>query len=101
MSMVENDERIILLEKKDMDIKVSIKDPKVLKRPVADLMFVMDAKEMAKILKDANSIKFIELLSSGKIQIYALIEQLQLIDKGYTSFLNRLGFKLGGGGCCS
>ncbi|MDI6643521.1 MAG: 4Fe-4S binding protein [Methanobacteriaceae archaeon] len=100
MSMVENDERIILLEKKDTDLKVSIKDPNVLERPVADLMFGMDAKAMAKILKDSNSIKFIELLSSGKIQIYALLDQLELMDKGYTSFLNRLGFKLGGGGCC-
>ncbi len=57
-------------------------------------------KDMAGILKDATSIKFIELLSSGKIQIYALISELQLMDKGYTAFLSRLGFRLGGGGCC-
>lgn len=99
MAMTENEEQIILLKKADDDLKVSIKAPEELERPVADLMFTMDTKDMAVLLKDVNSINFIELLSSGKIGIYALISQLELMDKGYTAFLNNLGFRLGGG-CC-
>ncbi len=71
-----------------------------MERPVADLMLGMDAKDMASLLKDATSTKLIELLSSGKVEIYALISQLELMDKGYTAFLGRLGFRLGGGGGC-
>lgn len=100
MAMTENEEQIILLKKADNDLKVSIKAPEELEHPAADLMFGMDTKDMAGLLKDASSIKFIELLSSGKIGIYALINQLELMDKGYTAFLNRLGFRLGGGGGC-
>jgi epoxyqueuosine reductase QueG len=100
MAMVENEEQIILLKKANNDLKVSIENPDELERPVADLMFDMDSKDMAKLLKDASSIKFIELLSSGKVGIYALTSQLELVDKGYTSFLGRLGFRLGGGGGC-
>lgn len=100
LSMAENEEKIVLLEKENNDLKVSINNPKELEQPVADLMFLLDAKDMAGILKDATSIKFIELLSSGKIGIYALRSELQLMNKGYTDFLGRLGFRLGGGGCC-
>lgn len=100
MAMTENEEQIILLEKSDNDLNVSIKSPEELERPAADLMFAMDTKDMASLLKDANSIKFIELLSSGKVGIYALISQLELMDKGYRGFLNSLGFRLGDGGCC-
>jgi len=100
MTMTENEEKIILLEKADNNLEVSIKDPEELERPVADLMFAVDAKGMAGLLKDTNSVKFIELLSSGKVGIYALISQLELRDKGYTPFLGRLGFRLGGGGGC-
>ncbi|MDI6725033.1 MAG: 4Fe-4S binding protein [Methanobacterium sp.] len=100
MAMTENEEQIILLEKEDNNLKVNIKAPEELERPVADLMFAMDTKDMSNILKDTNSIKFIELLSSRKVGIYALISQLELVDKGYTPFLGRLGFRLGGGGGC-
>jgi hypothetical protein len=60
-------------------------------------MFGRDTKNMVGLLKDINSTKFIELLSSGKIQIYALISQLELMNKGYATFLNRLGFRSSGG----
>ncbi|MDI6724064.1 MAG: hypothetical protein QMD61_05405, partial [Methanobacterium sp.] len=61
----------------------------------------MDTKDMTNLLKDVTSIKLIELLSSGKVGIYALISQPQLMNKGYTPFLGRLGFRLGSGsGCC-
>ncbi len=100
MTMTENEEQIILLKKEDNGLKVSVKAPEELERPVADLMFGMDTKDMAGLLKDVNSIKFIELLSSGKVGIYALASQSELINKGYTPFLGRLGFRLGGGGCC-
>jgi len=50
MAMTENDEQIILLEKEDR-LKGSIKDPEELERPAADLMFSMDAKDMASLLK--------------------------------------------------
>ena len=100
IAMIENEEQIILLKKADNDLKVSIKDTEGLERPVADLMFAMDAKSMAGMLKDSTPIKFIELLTSGKMNIYALIGELQLIDKGYMAFLSILGLRIGGGGCC-
>jgi epoxyqueuosine reductase len=55
---------------------------------------------MGKLLEGDNAANFMELLSSGKVQIYALMSQSQLIDKGYNVFLGRLGFRLGGGCCC-
>lgn len=100
MSMTENEEHMILLKKADNGLKVSIESPEELGHPVADLMFGMDTKDMTNLLKEVNSVKFIELLSSGKVGIYALISQLELMDKGYTPFLGRLGFRLGGGGGC-
>ncbi|HEX3014676.1 MAG TPA: reductive dehalogenase domain-containing protein [Methanobacterium sp.] len=100
ISMAENQERLILLEKEDMDLNVSIKNIEELDKPVADLLFVINENDIAKILKDSTSIKFIELLSSGKITVYGLVSQAQLIDKGYMAFLNRLGLSIGGGGCC-
>jgi len=101
MAMKENEEQIILLEKVYNGLKVTIKAPEELERPAADLMFAMDTKDMTNLLKDVTSIKLIELLSSGKVGIYALISQPQLMNKGYTPFLGRLGFRLGSGsGCC-
>lgn len=100
ISMAENDERMVLLEKQDGDLKVNITSQKELENQVADLMFVMNEKDMGKLLKDDNSVKFIELLSSRKVQIFALASQLKLMDKGYNAFLGRLGFRLGGGGGC-
>ena len=41
---------------------------------------------MEKILNDDTSIKFIDLLSTGKIEVYAFRNQLELMDKGYTVF---------------
>jgi hypothetical protein len=40
------------------------------------------------------------LLSSEKIRVYAFRTQIELMDKGYTGFLNRLGLKIGGESCC-
>jgi epoxyqueuosine reductase len=101
ISMTGNDERMILLEKENGDLKVNITNLKELENQAADLMFLMNEKDMGKLLEDDNSAKFIELLPSGKVQIYALISQSQLIDKGYNAFLDKLGFRLGcSGGCC-
>ena len=100
ISMAENQERLILLEKENMDLNISIKNVEELDEPAADLLFIIHEKDIAKILKDNTSIKFIELLSSGKINVYGLVSQLQLMDKGYMAFLNRLGLSIGGGGCC-
>jgi len=100
ISMTGNDERMILLEKKNADLKVNITNLKELENHAADLMFLMNEKDMGKLLEEDNAAKFIEYLSSGKVQIYAVINQSQLIDKGYNAFLDKLGFRLGGGGCC-
>lgn len=99
ISIAQNEEKIILLKKEDNGLKVSIKDPKELQHPVADLMFVINDKELKKMLKDIASVKFTDLLSTGKMHIYALIRQLELVDKGYTAFLSRFGLRIGGG-CC-
>ena len=100
ISMAQNEERLVILEKEDNNLNVSITGLEELERPVADLMFIIYEKDMAEILNDFTSVKFIDLLSSGKINVYGLISQVQLMDKGYTAFLNRLGLSLGGGGCC-
>jgi epoxyqueuosine reductase QueG len=100
ISMAQNEEKLILLEKADHDLNVSIKELEELERPVADLMFLIDEKDIKEILNDTASIKFMDMLSSGKIKVYGFISQTQLIDKGYMAFLNRLGLSLGGGGCC-
>jgi hypothetical protein len=98
--MTQNNEKIVLLEKEGNEVNVSIKPLKEdLESPLADLMFDIDEKDMGKLLDDATSIKFIALLSSGKIGVYAFRTQIQLMDKGYTGFLNRLGLRIGGG-CC-
>ena len=103
VSMTENKEKLVLLEKKNNSLKTNIKDLKSLqklKNPVADLLFILDEKDIAQILKDDTSSKFIDLLSSGKIEVYGLVDQAQLLDKGYVAFLNNLGLSIGGGSCC-
>ncbi|MGZ7135538.1 MAG: 4Fe-4S binding protein, partial [Methanobacterium sp.] len=102
ISMAENNDRIILLQKENDGIKVSIKELKNLNEleNLADLIFIIGEKEIGEILKDNSSAKFVDLLGSGKIGIYGLISQLKLIEKGYEVFLYQLGFNLGGGCCC-
>jgi len=101
ISMTQNNERIVLLEKKGNDVNVSIKHlKKDLESPIADLMFDIDEKDMGKLFDDSTSIKFIDLIYSGKIRVYAFRTELQLMDKGYMGFLNRLGLRIGGEGCC-
>ena len=103
VSMTENKEKVVLLEKENDGLEISIKDLKDLQKletPLADLLFIIDEKDIAQMLKDDTTAKFIDLLSSGKIEVYGLVDQAQLIDKGYNAFLNNLGLGLGGGSCC-
>ena len=103
VSMTENKEKLVLLEKKNNSLKTNIKDLKSLQKlesPVADLLFILNEKDIEQILKDDTSSKFIDLLSSGKIEVYGLVDQAQLMDKGYVAFLNNLGLSIGGGSCC-
>lgn len=103
ISMTENKEKLVLLGKENNDLKISIKDLKELRKlenPIADLLFIMDEKYIAEILKDNNAVKFVDLLSSGKIEVYGLVEHTRLMDKGYNTFLNKLSLGLGGGSCC-
>ncbi|WP_424356002.1 4Fe-4S binding protein [Methanobacterium sp. MBAC-LM] len=103
VSMTENKEKLIIIEKENNSLKTGIKDLKSLQKlesPVADLLFILDEKDIAQILKDDTSSKFIDLLSSGKIEVYGLVDQAQLMDKGYVAFLNNLGLSIGGGSCC-
>ncbi|MGZ7116893.1 MAG: hypothetical protein ACXVHS_05495, partial [Methanobacterium sp.] len=102
ISMAENNDRIILLQKENDGIKISIKELKNLNEleNLADLIFIIGEKEIGEILKDNYSAKFVDLIGSGKIGIYGLISQLKLIEKGYQAFLYQLGFNLGGGCGC-
>ena len=103
VSMTENKEKLVILEKENNSLKINIKDLKSLQKlesPIADLLFILDEKDIAQILKDDTSSKFIDLLSSGKIEVYGLVDQAQLMDKGYVAFLNNLGLSIGGGSCC-
>lgn len=100
ISMALNEKKLILLKKSDNGLDANIKDLSELKRPVADLIFITDEKNITKILDDNTSIKFIDLLSSGEMEVLGLISQTQLRDRGYKAFLKNLGLTMGGGGCC-
>lgn len=101
----ENEDQIILLEKKDGKIGVKIENPEDLKRPISDIIFKIEEDNVKEILEDSSFVKFIELLSNQKIRVYGLISQAELINNGYTGFLGRLGLNFGGsccggGSCC-
>lgn len=101
----ENEEQILLLEKNDSEMLVKIENPEDLERPIADILFKIEEEYTEEILKDRSSVKFIELISNQKIRVYGLTGQAELIDKGYTGFLGRLGLNFGGsccggGSCC-
>jgi len=103
VSMSENNEKLVLLEKENKDLKVNIKELKdinELEKLKADLLFIIDEKDIEDLLKDPTSVKFIDSISSGKIDIYGLMDHLRLIEKGYDVLFYRLGLNLGGGGCC-
>jgi hypothetical protein len=101
----ENEDQIILLEKKDGKIGVKIENPEELERPIADILFKIEEGKVKEVLKDSSFVKFIELLSNQKIRVYGLRSQAELMNKGYTGFLGRLGLNFGGsccggGSCC-
>ena len=101
----DNEDQIILLEKKDGKIGVKIENPEDLERPIADILFKIEEDDVKEVLKDDSFVKFIELLSNQKIRVYGLISQAELINKGYTGFLGRIGLSFGGsccggGSCC-
>jgi small nuclear ribonucleoprotein (snRNP)-like protein len=61
ISMTQNNERIVLLEKVDNNVNVSLKDLKEdLEKPIADLMFDIDEKDIGKLLDDNTPLKFID-----------------------------------------
>jgi epoxyqueuosine reductase QueG len=100
IAMTGNNERLIFLEKENDDLNASIKPLKELESSNADLLFVIDEKDIGEILNADDPSKFVNLLSCGKIEVYGLMDHLKLADKGYTKFLNNLGLNLGGGSCC-
>ncbi|WP_414468651.1 4Fe-4S binding protein [Methanobacterium sp. ACI-7] len=100
IAMTENKERLIFLEKEENNLKANIKPLNHLESSGADLLFVMDEKDIEEILNTDDHSKFTGLLSSGKVEIYGLRDHLQLMDKGYMAFLNNLGLSLGGRSCC-
>jgi epoxyqueuosine reductase len=101
----ESEDQIVLLEKKDSKIQVKTENPEDMERPVADIIFKIKEENIKEILEDSSFIKFIELLSNQKIRVYGLRNQTELMDRGYTGFLGRLGLNFGGsccggGSCC-
>lgn len=99
ISLTQNNEKIVLLEKAGDNLNVSTKDLKEEEDPIADLMFCFYENDMRKLLDDPTLIKFIDLLSSERIGVYAFKTQTELLEKGYTGFLNRLGLGIAGS-CC-
>ncbi len=100
IAMTENNEKLVFLEKGNDDLNISIKPLKELESSNADLLFVIDEKDIGEILNADDPLKFVNLLSSRRIEVYGLMDYLQLMDKGYTKFLNNLGISIGGGNCC-
>lgn len=100
IAMTENKEKLVLLEKENAELNVSIKPLDELENSNTDLLLAMAEKSIGELLNDPTTAKFTELLSSRKIEVYIFIDQLQLKDKGYMAFLNNLGLSIGGGSCC-
>ncbi|MGZ7109403.1 MAG: hypothetical protein ACXVHW_10570, partial [Methanobacterium sp.] len=98
VSITEYNERIILLQKQNNGLKISAKEIKNFNEieNYADLMFIIDKKNVLKIFNDNSSSFFIDLLCSGEIEIYELSSKSKLIEKGYNVFLYGLGLKLEG-----
>lgn len=96
----ENEDQIILLEKKNHDMLVEIENPEDMERPVADIIFKIKENTINEIWDDRSFIKFIQLLSNQKIKVYTLRSQSELIGRGYIGFFGRLGLNLGGKSCC-
>lgn len=94
-------ENLILLNKEDSKLNLTIKPIDELENSNADLLFVMNDKCLRELLDDPTTSKFAQLLSSKKIDMYGLNDPQELKDRGYISFLNILGLSLGGGSCCS
>lgn len=100
IAMTENKEKLIFLKKENDNLNAVLKDFDELENSSADLIFIIDKKDTEKILNSDDTSKFTELISSGQIEVYGLKDQLQLNNKGYTAFLNKLGLNIGGGCCC-
>ncbi len=99
--MTESKERIIFFNKSNNELNTALKAPKELESTAVDLLFVVDEKDVEEILKADDYSKFRDLLSSGEIDVYGLIDHTQIVDKGYMAFLNNLGLSIGEGSCCS
>jgi epoxyqueuosine reductase len=100
IAMAENED-MLLINRTANDLKVYLKPLMELENCNADLLFVMNEKTMEELLNEFTSDKLAELLSSKEIDVYGLNDQLELKNKGYVVFLNKLGLSLGEECCCS
>ena len=100
ITLTENKESLILLEKGNNELSASIKPLKELESSNTDLLLAMNEKSVRKLLNDPITSKFTELISSREIEVYGLRNPLQLKERGYMAFLNKLGLSMGGGSCC-
>ena len=94
IALTEN-ENVIFLDKVNDDLNVKIKPVDELENSNTDLLFVMNQTSLEELLSDITTVKFAQLLSSKKIDVYGLNDPLKLKDKGYVTFLNNLGLNLG------
>lgn len=99
ISMAENKEKLIFLEKGDDSLNVDIKPLSELEDSEADLLFVITEKNIAELL-NGSTVRFVDMVSSGRIGIYGLKSESELISKGYMALLDSLGLRFGGGSCC-
>lgn len=97
---VADNEDLLRISRVDNDLKVDLKPIEELETCNADLLFVMDEKTVEELFKNFTTDKLAELLSSKEIDVYGLNDQLELKNKGYIAFLNKLGLRLGDGSCC-
>lgn len=97
----DSENHIILLEKKDREMLVKIENHRDMELSVADIIFKIKGDNIEEILEDISFLSFIDLLINQKIKIYRFRSESELIDRGYTGFLGRLGINFGGGNCCS
>ena len=95
-----NEDKILLLEKQDSVMLVETKNPEYMELPVADMLFIIKEENIEEILEDKSFVKFNELLKTNEINVFGLINQLELIDRGYTDFLGKLGLEFSGENCC-
>ena len=102
--MIEKQADVILLNKKEKEIRITSEDSMKLTEPYPQIAFQLKEKTATEILNNKYSL-LKELMLNDEIKIYSFASTDKLIQMGYEEFLKNLGFEIKqptdcGCGCC-